>query len=376
MTCCCMQAKRGDFGPVADAEREARERARRILSRRADRLRARDRERLGAADLSPRDARRRRRDALFGYHRAQEGRGGDGARPAAGRAGEPRQERFSRQYEPRAAHPAQCHHRVLGGDRARAARARSPTRGNSNTSRTSTRAGCCCCRSSTTCSTCRRSRPGCCSSPMTRSGCEGLSTRRFASFGERARARKLDLVADLPDGDLLLIGDERALKQVLLNLLSNAIKFSHEGGRVEIRAWRGSGRGGRDRSRGLRDRHEPGRSRPRLAAVRPGQFGNGAKLWRHRASGLPIAKGLIDAHRGTLSIDSSPGRGTAVRIMLPRRPVRADPLGPAAGSRKQRTRPPTAPPSRTSESGSGRCCAGGRRTGGRRKAQNAAVPQA
>ena len=41
----------------------------------------------------------------------------------------------------------------------------------------------------------------------------------------------------MPDGDLLLIGDERALKQVLLNLLSNAIKFSHEGGRVEIRAW-------------------------------------------------------------------------------------------------------------------------------------------
>ena len=54
---------------------------------------------------------------------------------------------------------------------------------------------------------------------------------------ERAHARKLQLVADLPDGDLLLIGDERALKQVLLNLLSNAIKFSHEGGEVEIRAW-------------------------------------------------------------------------------------------------------------------------------------------
>ena len=44
--------------------------------------------------------------------------------------------------------------------------------------------------------------------------------------------------------------------------------------------------------------------------------------------GLPIAKGLIDAHRGTLTIDTSPGRGTAVRIMLARRPVRADPLGP------------------------------------------------
>src|SRR4051794_16802599 len=52
----------------------------------------------------------------------------------------------------------------------------------------------------------------------------------------RAQTHKLELAAELPDSDLLLIGDERALKQVLLNLLSNAIKFSHEGGRVEIRA--------------------------------------------------------------------------------------------------------------------------------------------
>ena len=100
---------------------------------------------------------------------------------------------------------------------------------------------------------------------------------------ERARARKLDLVAELPDGDLLLIGDERALKQVLLNLLSNAIKFSHEGGRVEIRAC-----GGRDGAVVIEVEDygigmSPDEDRPRPAAVRPGEFGDGAKLWRHRA---------------------------------------------------------------------------------------------
>jgi signal transduction histidine kinase len=143
---------------------------------------------------------------------------------------------------------------------------------------------------------------------------------------ERARARKLDLVADLPDGDLLLIGDERALKQVLLNLLSNAIKFSHEGGRVEIRAWEAPDGAVaieiKDHGIGMTP-EEAGR------ALQP--FGQAssvtARSYGGTGLGLPIAKGLAEAHRGTLTIDSSPGRGTAVRIILPRQMARADPLG-------------------------------------------------
>jgi signal transduction histidine kinase len=34
--------------------------------------------------------------------------------------------------------------------------------------------------------------------------------------------------------------------------------------------------------------------------------------------GLPITKGLVEAHGGTLTIDSRAGRGTIVRIVLPR----------------------------------------------------------
>jgi signal transduction histidine kinase len=143
---------------------------------------------------------------------------------------------------------------------------------------------------------------------------------------ERAHARKLDLVADLPDGDFLLIGDERALKQILLNLLSNAIKFSHEGGRVEIRAW-DTPDGAvvieiEDHGIGMTP-DEAGR------ALQP--FGQASSVtvrnYGGTGLGLPIAKGLVEAHRGTLVIDGSPGRGTAVRVALPRRPARADPLG-------------------------------------------------
>jgi len=139
------------------------------------------------------------------------------------------------------------------------------------------------------------------------------------------------LVANLPDGDLLLIGDERALKQVLLNFLSNAIKFSHEGGRVEIRAWEARDEAVvievKDYGIGMSP-DEAGR------ALQPFSQASSvtARSYGGTGLGLPIAKGLIDAHRGTLSIDTSPGRGTAVRIMLPRQPIRPDPLAPLLAS--------------------------------------------
>jgi signal transduction histidine kinase len=148
---------------------------------------------------------------------------------------------------------------------------------------------------------------------------------------ERAEARKLTIVADLPEGDLLLIGDERALKQVLLNLLSNAIKFSHENGRVEIRAW--------ESQKGevvveVQD-HGIGMNPDEAArALQPFNQASSvtARTYGGTGLGLPIAKGLIEAHRGTLTIDSAPDCGTTVRITLPRRPIRANPpASPARG---------------------------------------------
>ncbi|MGD9614278.1 MAG: ATP-binding protein [Alphaproteobacteria bacterium] len=146
---------------------------------------------------------------------------------------------------------------------------------------------------------------------------------------ERTQARKLDLVAELPDGDLLLIGDERALKQILLNLLSNAIKFSHEGGRVEICA-----REAPDGAVAIEVKDYGIGMNPDETARALQPFNQAssvtARTYGGTGLGLPIAKGLVEAHRGTLAIDSSPGRGTAVCITLPRRPARAAPFASPA----------------------------------------------
>lgn len=146
---------------------------------------------------------------------------------------------------------------------------------------------------------------------------------------ERARTHKLALVARVPDDEISVWGDERAIKQILLNLLSNAIKFSHDGGQVDIRAWLddaadlvlevedyGIGMAENEIERAL----EPfGQARATVAKAHGGT-----------GLGLPIAKGLIDAHGGKLVIDSSPGRGTRVRILLPQQSGSPDAVSPDA----------------------------------------------
>jgi signal transduction histidine kinase len=137
---------------------------------------------------------------------------------------------------------------------------------------------------------------------------------------ERARSRDIELTAELPDEDVEIWADERSMKQIFLNLLSNAIKFSNEGGRIYVRIVadrpdvavleiedHGIGMSAEEQERAL----QPfGQAKP---ATTRNYGGTGL--------GLPITKGLVEAHGGTLTIDSRAGCGTLVRIVLPREPA-------------------------------------------------------
>jgi len=134
---------------------------------------------------------------------------------------------------------------------------------------------------------------------------------------ERARSRDIELTAQLSDEQIEIWADERSMKQIFLNLLSNAIKFSREGGQIYVRNTadrpdvavleiedNGIGMSEEEQERAL----QPfGQAKP----VTTRNYG-GTGL------GLPITKGLVEAHGGTLTIDSRAGYGTIVRIVLPR----------------------------------------------------------
>ncbi len=140
---------------------------------------------------------------------------------------------------------------------------------------------------------------------------------------ERARGQHVELVCRAPDYELAIWADERAIKQSLLNLLANAVKFSNEGGRVVIEVGLGPSNGAlfsiSDQGIGM--------SAEELErAVQP--FGQAqsttTRTFGGTGLGLPITKGLIEAHGGMLAIESRPGAGTRVRILLP--PERTRPM--------------------------------------------------
>jgi signal transduction histidine kinase len=140
---------------------------------------------------------------------------------------------------------------------------------------------------------------------------------------ERAREAHVDLVADPPEPDIVFWADQRAMRQCLLNLISNAVKFSNEGGRVVVEAALdadgavvlsvaddGIGMSPADLERALQPFGQA------QAATTRAYGGTGL--------GLPITKGLVEAHGGTLEVTTSPGRGTRIRIILPAERTRAD----------------------------------------------------
>jgi signal transduction histidine kinase len=136
---------------------------------------------------------------------------------------------------------------------------------------------------------------------------------------ERAESRGIELLTEVWDEEINIWADERALKQIFLNLLSNAIKFSKEGGRVYVRV-----RAERaalvvieleDYGIGMTEEEQERALQP-FGQAKPSTTRN----YGGTGLGLPITKGLIEAHGGRLEIKSRVAHGTVVRVTLPTEP--------------------------------------------------------
>jgi signal transduction histidine kinase len=150
----------------------------------------------------------------------------------------------------------------------------------------------------------------------------GAAQVMFAPLAEdRSLEFAVEGAPDLPRVD----ADPHRLLQVLSNLLSNAMKFTPAGGRVMLSAQVADERNGdahagngargavrftvTDTGRGI-----PPEDLPHVFDwfwhSQPGKR-NGTGL------GLAIAKGLIEAHRGRLHVESVPGRGSTFWFTIP-----------------------------------------------------------
>ncbi len=112
----------------------------------------------------------------------------------------------------------------------------------------------------------------------------------------------------------LVEGDEGTLTESLVNLLENAVKYSHVGGKVRVHVEERE-------ERVLISVSDTGVGIPRedLPFIF-GDFytGKGSQAAeRGHGLGLAISRRIVEAHHGTLSAESEPGRGSTFLICLP-----------------------------------------------------------
>jgi PAS domain S-box-containing protein len=135
-----------------------------------------------------------------------------------------------------------------------------------------------------------------------------------------AASTSLDLRTDaaqaLPD----VWGDRERLLQVFENLIGNSVKFTAPGGSITVGARPG---------RGEEDIFWVSDTGPGISAEDIphlfDRFWQARTTGRHGAGlGLPIVKGIVEAHGGRVWVDSASGRGTTFAFAIPTA-LRADP---------------------------------------------------
>jgi len=132
------------------------------------------------------------------------------------------------------------------------------------------------------------------------------------TFEPAALEKGVSLTAKIPAGALRAVFDHDRMLQVFANLLSNAIKFTPGQGKISV---------GVERTRGtLRfcvSDTGVGIPRPMLKAIfeRFWQVGKNDK--RGMGLGLYISKCIVEAHRGRIWAESTPGKGSQLYFTLP-----------------------------------------------------------
>ena len=134
------------------------------------------------------------------------------------------------------------------------------------------------------------------------------------AFRPKARFKGVEINTRFPDREALIYADEDRLIQVFTNLIGNAIKFT-EKGHIEIAVMNQGTEGVEcsvsDTGKGI------------SMADLPKVFGKFQQFHRQSTEkgtglGLAICKGIVEAHKGRIWVESKPGGGTKFIFTLPR----------------------------------------------------------
>lgn len=141
-------------------------------------------------------------------------------------------------------------------------------------------------------------------------------SREVATLSPQARAKEVALSVELPEAPVFLSVDPQRIGQVLLNLVGNAIKFNRKGGRVTVSV-QAEGEcvcvAVTDTGIGIPPEHLA-RLFDKFYQVDPSttREHGGAGL------GLAISRAIVEAHGGSIVVQSALGAGSTFSFRLPR----------------------------------------------------------
>ncbi len=139
-----------------------------------------------------------------------------------------------------------------------------------------------------------------------------VAVRAVELYREVAEAKGVDLVLETA-GEPRVFADRVRLEQVAANLLDNAVKYTPPDGTVRVQV-----------------AAVDGRAALRVTDTGPGiPSGDRSRIWdrlyrgdasrteRGLGLGLSLVKAVVEAHGGTVRVDSSPGQGSTFSVDLP-----------------------------------------------------------
>ena len=135
-----------------------------------------------------------------------------------------------------------------------------------------------------------------------------------ADFIAKAEQQEKSIRQDLVDEAAVVMGDEGRLRQVFSILIDNALRYSSTGSKVDVSLKRQEKDIVvivRDSGMGLT------KEEARQAFQR---FFRGEKAQGHvrgTGLGLPVAKAIVEAHKGTITLEGKPGEGALATVVLP-----------------------------------------------------------
>jgi len=141
-----------------------------------------------------------------------------------------------------------------------------------------------------------------------------IVAKAVESVQNEATRKAITITVEGADSPCRVNGDEGTLVQALVNLLNNAVKYSRNGSDVQVRITEQDGMvvvSVIDHGVGIASEELPHVFEDfyRAPSSATGQQGTGL--------GLPLSRRIVEAHGGTITASSEPGKGSTFRLRLP-----------------------------------------------------------